>query len=394
MKKALMLLLTACLLLGAGCQTGPEPSFSHAPTVPDDPAVKTDWSQLTPYRPEEPLYTRRYAEYTDTLVPADDYGPLIPYLGDAMGRRYGDGYNGGRYGLMTLKGELVTDPVFSNVWRGGPYLWSGEPLPYLMLCKTDLAADPGEENSARWAMAALDGSWCTEFKYDVHGELTLWGRNVNHNATEEGIFVADGDALVYLDAHGREVVRIAGDWESYQTYEALFSAFFYEGKAYYQPGDFSMGYISVDPATGKEVPVNRAESDGIQSRMERSPQEDGAWGNILFENGEKGTRVTTRDGRVLAEAVSNEYGYSFYGIDEMTGKKYVQLPVEQGYDLYDADGNALASVPLLRSDPYRGPRISLVGGLVYQEDETGASLHTLDRTLLFRYLLPPNNVDD
>ncbi|SBW11437.1 exported hypothetical protein [uncultured Eubacteriales bacterium] len=389
MKKALMLLLTTCLLLGTGSQTRPEPSIS---SVPDDPTVRTDWSQLTPYEPAKPLYTRRYAESTDTLIPADDYGPLIPYLGDVAGRLSGDGYSGGRYGLMTLKGEIVTDPVFSDVWRGYPYLWGADPLPYVMLCKLELPASPEGESAARWAMAAPDGSWCTEFNYGVHSEITLWGRNVNYNATEEGIFVVDGDALVYLDAHsGREVVRIAGDWESFETYEALFSAFFYEGKAYYQPGDFSKDYISVDPATGERASVPRAEIDAIRSRMEYSPQDDDAWGSVLFESGEKGTRVTTKDGRVLAEAVSNEYSYWFYGIDEVTGKKYVQLPDEQGYDLYDADENHLASVPLTGA---YNPRISLIGGLVYQEDETGASLCTPDGTLLFRYLLPPNNIDD
>lgn len=164
------------------------------------------------------IYTRRYEEYTDELIPADDYGPLVPYLGDNSGPYLEDGL----WGLATLKGELVTDPVFTQVWRGG----STVQLPYLLMQKPD--PDPeyrpagwvngeydfGMAHDNLWAMAALDGSWCTGFRYRVYRELTNWGIGGvggTCQCDEKGLFVRDAfdDSLVYLSGEtGEELLRV------------------------------------------------------------------------------------------------------------------------------------------------------------------------------------------
>lgn len=239
MRRSPVLALAACLLLTAGCAPEaaetpsapvPRPSVSEAPS---SGRVKTDWSQLTPYAPEEHIAARRYEGWTDRLIPAGDYGPLVPFLGDVLG---GSRSSGNRYGLVTLSGEVVVDPVFSTVWRGdisGGY-HNAAPLPYMMLELGMSSASQDERpEGGGWAMAALDGSWCTEFKYDMDGELAIWGRDINANATEEGLFVTDGSALVYLDgATGRELLRVE-DIPPDSLYDALWSARWDGGSAVY-----------------------------------------------------------------------------------------------------------------------------------------------------------------
>ena len=111
MKHALAALLAVLMLLLAACvpaaQTeetvSPAPSGTHtlAPqgtgepfvftrdnfprlngstsAVESGPLVHTDWSQLTPYQPFEAVEERWYEEYTDRLIPREDYGTLVPY---------------------------------------------------------------------------------------------------------------------------------------------------------------------------------------------------------------------------------------------------------------------------------------------------------------------------
>lgn len=215
-----LLPLTLALALLAGCApTGAETPVETAPvetavptaTPRPGPAVYTDVSQLTPYeKPEPPVakFTRRYAEFTDALIPADDYGPLVPFPGAVVTRPSWDGwmedYN--LYGLMTLDGEVVVDPVFSLAYA--PSIWDGRSdqtrkLDCLILQK--VVKDENGEPVDVAALCARDGSWCTGFDYTFDWEMLM-------NRTEENIIPMwrGGDsaqALVFLDVRTGEAVR-------------------------------------------------------------------------------------------------------------------------------------------------------------------------------------------
>ncbi len=105
--------LLAALLLLSGCAGGVEGSPSSDEPEALSP-VYTDWSKLTNYEAPEERFTRRYTAFTDHLIPAEDYGPLLPYVGAVTGDRY---TNVEKYGLVTLEGEIVTDPVYTNIYR-------------------------------------------------------------------------------------------------------------------------------------------------------------------------------------------------------------------------------------------------------------------------------------
>lgn len=193
MKRLLPLTLVLALTLSACAPTGAEPpapnETSNPPTVTPrpGPAVYTDDSQLTPYeKPEQPVskFTRRYADFTDALIPADDYGPLIPFPGAVVTRPAEDGwgledYN--LYGLMTLDGEVVVDPVFSSAYA--PSMWDGRSgqsrqLDCLILQK--VVKDENGEPVDVAALCARDGSWCTGFDYSYDWEMLM-------DRTEENI---------------------------------------------------------------------------------------------------------------------------------------------------------------------------------------------------------------
>lgn len=190
MKRLLPLALTFALAL-SGCAPaasspseapGETPSAAPTATPRPGPAVYTDASKLTPYeKPEHPIakFTRRYEEFTGTLIPADDYGPLVPFPGATVTRSAEDGWGGwmedyNLYGLMTLDGEVVVDPVFSSAYA--PSVWDGRSdqsreLDCLILQKVVKNADGVPIDVA--ALCARDGSWCTGFDYSFDWELLM-----------------------------------------------------------------------------------------------------------------------------------------------------------------------------------------------------------------------------
>lgn len=221
MKRLLPLALTFALAL-SGCTPaasspseapGETPSAAPTATPRPGPAVYTDASQLTPYeKPEPPIskFTRRYAEFTDALIPADDYGPLIPFPGAVVTRPSEDGWGWmedySLYGLMTLDGEVVVDPVFSLAYA--PSIWDGRSdqtrqLNCLILQKV-IKGENGEPVDVA-ALCARDGSWCTGFDYTFDWEMLM-------NRTEENIIPMwrgrdSAQALVFLDVRTGEAVR-------------------------------------------------------------------------------------------------------------------------------------------------------------------------------------------
>jgi hypothetical protein len=158
-KRVLPGALALCLLLTACASRTEEPETEPTEKAEDRGLlVHTDWSHLG-QREElpSPVGSRWYEDYTDQLIPRDDYGTLIPYAGLRLMDNWPAG-DGCMYGLMTQAGQVVTDPVYSTVTCPG---YGSRRFPLLIL---RTSAPDGEEGGI-CAVAAADGSWCTPFVY-------------------------------------------------------------------------------------------------------------------------------------------------------------------------------------------------------------------------------------
>ncbi len=202
---ALLLCLSACGGSGAA-DSSSDPGSSSG--------VYTDWSKLTDYQSFSPVGSQWYHDLPDVLIPNQDYGDLIPYNGNPLSYSYSwcdennveniDSWDVSLYGLMTLDGKMVTDTVFSNVYRlsnVNPATYDSTDLPVWVLSKT--IADAQGVKEQRYALAGEDGSWCTDFVFSMDEMgLCSWSG---------GIFLAlaDQSACVMLDLDGKELFR----WE-------------------------------------------------------------------------------------------------------------------------------------------------------------------------------------
>ena len=188
--RTLAAILAAALLAGCAATQAPVSSLpavstppaasAPAPSEPAGPTVQADWSKLlgndSAIQPDVDA-GRWYEDYTDHLIPSPDYGELVPYAGanvysfniwtDQNGQEqtWSSNYPSPLYGLMTREGKIVTDPVYMHAGQLDFY-WQGESilLPVLSLSR---ASEEWMDfnNGQRWAIAALDGSWCTDFEF-------------------------------------------------------------------------------------------------------------------------------------------------------------------------------------------------------------------------------------
>ncbi len=165
----LALLLPACAAqekpsaaspLPASPSPSPSPSVvAPAPSPKVTYFVRPDYAHLTPYEPEKEVYTRLSEEFMPELVPSDDYGPLLPYVGSLVATEiWGEFY---KYGLVTREGMIVTDAVYIGAYQ------RKDSSPIIL---TKSAEPPGENGELkpvmRYALCAPDGSWITPFIYE------------------------------------------------------------------------------------------------------------------------------------------------------------------------------------------------------------------------------------
>lgn len=211
--KLLAWFTAAALLAGCAPQQPPAassetrpPAASSTPAVPEEPeksgpAVAVDWSKLEEKAPPRPDLDggRWYAEYTDHLITGPDYGDLLPYVGalaenfytwtDDQGVEHTQpGWTTSMYGLMTREGKLVTDPVYQYAEIVGFRQGAGTTL--LPVFALGQAREEWQEgnNGLRYAMAARDGSWVTDFDF--------WG----YAAREDELMLYGPAGLTWLDA--------------------------------------------------------------------------------------------------------------------------------------------------------------------------------------------------
>ena len=171
--------------------------------VQEDPAV-VEWD-LGETAPLTEIYTRLSAEPMTELVPSDDYGPLLTYVGAVVPDEWGDLE---RYGLVTREGMMVTDPIYDWVGRLSYYNGSESVAVDLLRLTRTIGTPAGQEQ--RSALAAPDGSWVTGFDW-------LWAEAVS----SDRIWVVEpsGDGVM-LDLELNELWRLPlseeGDVWDYQ----------------------------------------------------------------------------------------------------------------------------------------------------------------------------------
>lgn len=224
MKKILLAVLALTLLLSAcggpadeGTPTPtsePSPAKTAEPTstpepTPSGPSVYTDWSKLEPYEPRAAVYTRRYESFTDMLVPGEDYGPLLPFAGGKLVGVSEWSYGQGNYetfdlyGLVTLEGEVVVDPVFTSAFYLEEYDGGNVVGRTNVMLLGKVFYDGEGRPEERYALCAGDGSWCTGFHYRYD-----WEAYMNFSFAQ-GIpmLTKDKKSLVFLDTETGEALR-------------------------------------------------------------------------------------------------------------------------------------------------------------------------------------------
>lgn len=215
MRRALpALLLSAALLAGcsapggSGQSSSSQAEGSQSSSSAQDSGtiqVQTDWSVLENEAKTLPtLRNHWYDDYTDHLIPRKDYGTLLPFAGAQVvlhppeGEAEDSSYVSSNclYGLMTQEGTVVMDPVCTSIYRVSYLADMGDTvsLPVLVLEKGD--KDQGAAVSGTLlALAAADGSWCTDFVY--------WGCAASPTA----ILAGGKDGMDLLAPQTGEVVK-------------------------------------------------------------------------------------------------------------------------------------------------------------------------------------------
>ena len=124
--------------------------------------VRADFSVLTPHVPPHSMLSRLHAGPLPGLIPSDDYGMLLPYVG-AVSSSY-EGLHTTKFGLVTIEGMIVTDAVYERIDIGFNYHTNTRSTAYQLAVNI-----PGGESAVYQqrllAVCAVDGSWITAFEY-------------------------------------------------------------------------------------------------------------------------------------------------------------------------------------------------------------------------------------
>lgn len=173
-KRLLGVLVILCVSLSlVSCTAAPaEDSVS----VGDNEFRLSSLPELEPFEPFTEISSRYYDEYTERLIPADNYGRLYPYPGQVV---HSDWMNETRYGLCDSQGRIVLDPVctYITIQR-----FDDVEIMQLSYRPTNVTEEDMSmyESINNTAYAAVDGSWVVD---DCPGYLMY---------ADEEVFVING----------------------------------------------------------------------------------------------------------------------------------------------------------------------------------------------------------
>ena len=368
-----------CAGLLSGC-AGPAGEASPAP----GPNVEEHWSVLEETGRLPAVGSRWRDGPMEELTPGPNYGALIPFAGAGYYRVYPGGEDGAvqspslstLYGLMTLDGCVVLDPVCDFISR---LSWTDEKgqdqrLPVWELTRgSPEAGDP--VGGALSALAAQDGSWSTPFQY--------WG-SVGSPA---GIFAGDRENLYLLDS-GTGAEKGRWSWEElgvadpervpWFTGDVYSTTQWRDGRLYL--GSWGEDYDAhlLDPETGEVTTLtDRAWAERVDAAFQNRDEDwwtvqvDGGGtvtvsqggtaryafptplpgdtlpyaleGRVLFQDYAGGSfAVTTLEGELVLPAQKGALSTL-----EIDGSWYLAVQTEEDGDwrLYDWDGNPGVTLP-------------------------------------------------
>lgn len=153
-QKFICISLVLTLLL-CGCNTLPQGEENTTEST-------TAQTSVMPEIKKEVKASRWYEEFMDTLIPRNDYGELVIFTGGYCHDESNGYSNEHRFGLMTLDGKIVVDPVFN---RYSTYELDGKKYYNMKITENELYED-GEYKCTSMLIAS-DGSWCVTVDGDI-----------------------------------------------------------------------------------------------------------------------------------------------------------------------------------------------------------------------------------
>ena len=228
LRRACLALIPLALLAGCapgGARTSPTPALTPDPTPAATGEVIVHWDMLE--EPEAPLMEAWGEGATDILIPSEDYGLLVPYIG-----REGNSWEGSGnwiYGLATRDGRMVTQAVYLDVrplsWYDTRTYQSVDLPVYLLL---QLGTDGAGEPCIWYGLAAEDGSWYTGQVFTGRACSSQYGVLMT-TPEGDGVMIApDGSQLFRWTAQNcplpnflnspvlyMEAFQVAGPWLVY-----------------------------------------------------------------------------------------------------------------------------------------------------------------------------------
>lgn len=198
-------LVLAALLLGlSACAPAAEPEATPEPipVFSSPTGIYADWSKLNTPEYKESVGTRLSEGKITELIASNDYGRIMPYVGERVDDLVSQWNWQYRYGLVTMEGCVILDPVLSSVRT-----IEGDDEYAFIIGKA--VEDEGNVTN-KYALCASDASWCTDFLYDYifinsSGDICL----LEEAYDDDGAYMGISKATCIMDFAGNVIVNLS-----------------------------------------------------------------------------------------------------------------------------------------------------------------------------------------
>lgn len=384
MKKAVLYLSLLIALTLSSC-TAPD-DVDETSEIPDVAAevinseemrgkygVYTDYSGLTGYNTDWEVKSYYFDEPLDEFIPDEGYGRILPYLGEVLYDVDGE-VMFQRYGLCTERGEIITKPIYSDVYSLMYYSDNGifyDDGIFSEMISISKITESG--STTKYAVAAADGSWVTDFIYDQ-------------------VYSVSGYAVAYIyNEQGYTTIKIAPDgsevqpndpnyntWDIYEGYgiswvEETNQCYFVNesGERVFGPfesaSNFSEGLAAVKDENGWRY-IDKSGNTVIDVDSKYSYCTDFSDGYASLHGVEgNGVLIDKRGNVVFDKALYYESNGFWYGTNEDFSYNYYD--VEAGFEKITYDG--ASEIHYTRLDRYFYAQFE--GGVILFEYGAGNS---------------------
>ena len=240
MKKLICIPLVLALLL-CGCSTVQNGEENTTENTTENTVQTSDMPEI----PKEAKVSRWYEEFTDTLIPRDDYGELVVFTGGYIFEIGEEFAQEQLFGLMTLDGKIVVDPVFNS-----HYTYELDGKKYYNMKITENELYEGGEYKCTSLLVASDGSWCVTLDGDIDhitperiftSKYYDYFKCYDHNGN---IVFEGGDELSYAWNHGTSShTKLIGAYNWNEEGDPLF-IFDMDGNVVFDEFDFFVSFES------------------------------------------------------------------------------------------------------------------------------------------------------